>query len=339
MIKIKILYLVLGLIIGYVTHYQIHELSGNINNVFSYACGSIVTMFKLFPSDFPVAQKNFDVVLYSQFKPLILKTSGQHPDYSSIAMTGLLGWQKPHRNNITLKNTDFIFLLPPDALQIRNTWYMVEPFKFNHEFNIKDLSKQYQDNVPVNNTAAYILHNILTVFHQNVFMQTRFAPRGTIATLRAYNSDYMDIVFRCHAEFQLNNPPLLPFWFTPAQFQSRLIISKNISEIKKFKMMVPSNRKLNVDMEWINRENDAMEVDIGYVPEMTVQTPDSMDEKDILWDEEMSLEEAHELLARTMFPFKEVAYLPIEEVIPKLNSQGKLFHCIVLWGALDDQSC
>jgi hypothetical protein len=49
-----------------------------------------------------------------------------------------------------------------------------------------------------------------------------------------------------HAEFQLNTPPYHPFWYTPGQFQGRLIISDNASELIYFQMYVPNEKKLNI---------------------------------------------------------------------------------------------
>ncbi|CAF4372621.1 unnamed protein product, partial [Adineta steineri] len=67
-----------------------------------------------------------------------------------------------------------------------------------------------------------------------------------------------------HAEFQLNTPPYHPFWYTPAQFQGRLIIRDDASEITYFNMYVPNEKRLNVDMEWfVDRggPSASMEVD------------------------------------------------------------------------------
>jgi hypothetical protein len=37
--------------------------------------------------------------------------------------------------------------------------------------------------------------------------------------------------------------------------------------------------------------------------------------------------------------YKQVDYLPFEEAITAAKEETKLIHHIVLWGALDDQSC
>ncbi len=51
---------------------------------------------------------------------------------------------------------------------------------------------------------------------------------------------------RMHAEFQINEPPDLAFWFTPAQFAGRLLITRNGAHVEDFQMFVPADKKLNV---------------------------------------------------------------------------------------------
>ena len=51
---------------------------------------------------------------------------------------------------------------------------------------------------------------------------------------------------RIHAEFQLNEPPLMPFWFTPSQFLGNIVIKRDGSHVESFHVAVPNNRSLNV---------------------------------------------------------------------------------------------
>ena len=52
--------------------------------------------------------------------------------------------------------------------------------------------------------------------------------------------------FRIHAEFQLNEPPFTPMWFTPGQFAGHVTMSKDGKHIYDFHMYVPSDKQLNV---------------------------------------------------------------------------------------------
>ncbi|KAG8143120.1 hypothetical protein E2320_000401 [Naja naja] len=132
-----------------------------------------------------------------------------------------------------------------------------------------------------------------------------------------------------HAEFQLNEPPDFPFWFSPAQFTGYIVFSKDSSHVREFKLFVPNNRSLNVDMEWLYGalESSNMEVDIGYLPQMELEslgpsTPSVIHDEngnvidsregepiqfifeDISWQREISWEEASGKLEVVMYPFK-----------------------------------
>lgn len=59
----------------------------------------------------------------------------------------------------------------------------------------------------------------------------------------------------------------------------------------------------------------------------------------IKWDEEIKASEAKTLLEQAFYPFKNIPYYPFLDAFKKAQSLGKLVHYILLWGALDDQSC
>lgn len=207
-----------------------------------------------------------------------------------------------------------------------------------------------------------VIHRILSMFHPRPFLVTRFPPKGGVAMVRAVSEEFIDIVFRVHAEFQLNEPPYNPFWFTPAQFTGNIIVTKDYKHIVYFNVYVPSDKKLNVDMEWLNgpSEGENMEVDIGYMPlmqanisapsrewkiqhdiEYPVETDSGVQEtvQGIKWLEEIDREGALRQLEVKMYPFKQVRYYNFTETLTKAKEENKLIHSILLWGALDDQSC
>ena len=53
---------------------------------------------------------------------------------------------------------------------------------------------------------------------------------------------------RMHAEFQINEPPNFPFWFSPAQFAGNIVISSDGKHVEDFTLYVPNDKKLNVGM-------------------------------------------------------------------------------------------
>ncbi len=69
---------------------------------------------------------------------------------------------------------------------------------------------------------------------------------------------------------------------------------------------------LTLDMEWIVGKG-GNEVDIGYVPLMraySTQSNSNLDhtdhDKDLSWNQEISLNEASQIIEKKMYPFKEV---------------------------------
>lgn len=82
-------------------------------------------------------------------------------------------------------------------------------------------------------------------------------------------------------------------------------------------------------MEWLNgnSDNGNMEVDIGFMPQMELSStaeslpavtgeedlrekyiaPNASNQREIVWNEEISMEEAERLLEQEMYPFKKVS--------------------------------
>ena len=65
--------------------------------------------------------------------------------------------------------------------------------------------------------------------------------------------------YRLHPEFQLNERPRYPFWFTPASVLGEVVLTKNSSHVHSFHMYVPTEKSTNVDMEWITQISKAAE--------------------------------------------------------------------------------
>ncbi|KAL8220632.1 UNVERIFIED_CONTAM: hypothetical protein K2H54_050944 [Gekko kuhli] len=61
--------------------------------------------------------------------------------------------------------------------------------------------------------------------------------------------------------------------------------------------------------------------------------------EEISWQQEITWEEAAHKLEVAMYPFKKVSYFPFTQAFERAKSESKLVHSILLWGALDDQSC
>lgn len=181
-------------------------------------------------------------------------------------LPGLLQWQKVNHPIHTFGTRNFKIFLPPSGKEIGEPYYVVD----SEYFGRRPHMNVYYPPAPRGNEV--FLHALLSMLHPNIFVNTRFGPRGTLALLRAENEKYYDIVIRLtlslslpflfslfiynvytpfythrsHVEFQLNSEPNYPFWFTPAQFAGRLIISKDSSHIEYFEMKLPTKNALNI---------------------------------------------------------------------------------------------
>lgn len=177
----------------------------------------------------------------------------------------LHAWKTPNQARINVPSKSFSAFMPNEisSIKIGETWNII-PVVTNHYD--EHLSNNRYHPPELKSNKEVLVFKLLQMFHKNVFLYPRFPPTGATMYLRAYNDIYLDILFRIHAEYQINEPPHFPFWFTPSGFNGRLIIAKNLSKVLYFNMFVPHSKRLNVDMEWLNDDNEQnMEVDIGYM--------------------------------------------------------------------------
>uniref|UniRef100_A0A4W4GXB2 Uncharacterized protein n=1 Tax=Electrophorus electricus TaxID=8005 RepID=A0A4W4GXB2_ELEEL len=307
------------------------------------------------------------ITLTAAMQPLLLQTMTKSKDgflgVSHRSLRGLRSWKSPVTPSSTFPASHFRIFLPPKGKgELGEAWWII-PSELNIFTGYLPNNRYHP---PTPRGKEVLIHSLLSMFHPRPFIKSRFAPQGAVACVRAVSDFYYDIVFRIHAEFQLNEVPDFPFWFTPGQFTGHVSLSKDASHVRAFHLYVPNDRSLNVDMEWLYgaSESSSMEVDIGYLPQMELRaagpsTPsvvydeqgnviDSRAEggepvqfvfEEIRWSSEISREEAARRLDVTFYPFKKVPYLPFEEAFSRAEAEKKLVHSIVLWGALDDQSC
>ncbi|KFO78055.1 Selenoprotein N, partial [Cuculus canorus] len=303
----------------------------------------------------------------AKFQPLVMETMTKSKDgflgISHVALSGLRNWTAPATPMSELLARQFKAFLPPkNKLELGDPWWII-PSELNIFTGYLSNNRFYP---PPPKGKEIIIHKLLSMFHPRPFVKTRFAPQGAVACIQAISPFYYTIAFRIHAEFQLNEPPDFPFWFSPGQFTGHIILSKDSSHVREFKLFVPNNRSLNVDMEWLYgaSESSNMEVDIGYLPQMELESTgpsipsvihdengnviDSRDPsgepiqfvfEEITWQQEIPWEEAAQKLEVAMYPFKKVSYLPFTQAFERAKEEKKLVHSILLWGALDDQSC
>uniref|UniRef100_A0A8C0X8T6 EF-hand domain-containing protein n=1 Tax=Castor canadensis TaxID=51338 RepID=A0A8C0X8T6_CASCN len=306
------------------------------------------------------------LTIEARFQPLLPETMTKSKDgflgVSRLALSGLRNWTTAASPSAVFAARNFRPFLPPQGQDLGEPWWII-PSELSVFTGYLSNNRFYP---PPPKGKEVIIHRLLSMFHPRPFVKTRFAPQGAVACLTATSDSYYTVVFRIHAEFQLSEPPDFPFWFSPGQFTGHIILSKDATHIRDFRLFVPNHRSLNVDMEWLYgaSESSGMEVDIGYIPQMELEAMGPsvpsviLDEdgnwidsrlpsgeplqfvfEEIKWQQELSWEEATRRLEVAMYPFKKVTYLPFTEAFDRAKAKNKLVHSILLWGALDDQSC
>lgn len=317
----------------------------------------------------PIADDDEVVTVRSHFQPLVQETMTKDMTEKIIgggldSLAGLQGWTKQNIEWTNLGVAHFKSFFPKkeaDVTNVGNVYFIYKDQASSYGTNFVSSNRYYP---PQLEESLVVIHRLLSMFHPRPFLRNRFPVQGATACVRAYNDEYIDIVFRIHSEFQLNEPPFYPFWFTPGQFTGNLVVTRDQKKIIHFHMYVPTEKRLNVDMEWLNGplEGENMEVDIGFMPQMEVTitapsvplTPDTQHMKDlevpnddtmankvsnIKWTKEITVAEARRNLEVKMYPFKEVEYFNFTNSFERAIEDKKLVHSILLWGALDDQSC
>ncbi|KAM7247810.1 hypothetical protein CapIbe_001763 [Capra ibex] len=297
------------------------------------------------------------LTIEARFQPLLPESMTKSKDgflgVSRLALSGLRNWTTAASPSAVFAARHFRPFLPPRGhVELGEPWWII-PSELSVFTGYLSNNRFYP---PPPKGKEVIIHRLLSMFHPRPFVKTRFAPQGAVACLTAISDFYYTVMFRIHAEFQLSEPPDFPFWFSPGQFTGHIILSKDATHVRDFRLFVPNHRSLNVDMEWLYgaSESSNMEVDIGYIPQMELEAlgpsvPSVILDEDgnlidsrlpsgeplqfvfeeIQWQQELSWEEAARRLEVAMYPFKKVTYLPPAEVQGGLSGRRS-------WKELED---
>ncbi|RKU21796.1 hypothetical protein C6503_04715 [Candidatus Poribacteria bacterium] len=159
---------------------------------------------------------------------------------------------------------------------------------------------------------------------------------GLWACLRAYNNEFVDIVFRIHAEFALPNG-----WFTPSQFAGHLVIDRAREGVVFFQMYVPKGT-LNFDTWWNTGENADRPIwstDIGFCPQMELRIGAEDGVPNTEFIESITPEEAAYKLIRCFYKSQHINWVSLEEALELAPAEQKPIHAISINGPLADESC
>ncbi|KAI3388278.1 hypothetical protein SNEBB_000717 [Seison nebaliae] len=280
------------------------------------------------------------IFLQTDYTPIDLTTMTRDFNYvnANNSLIGLLGWKESYKKSMRIKKDIFSSVFINSlSLNERSVQSIKHDLLKVHTL-FEDDTNSYSDNrhypKKLNDEKEYLIYHLLSAFHPNVHLYGRFTPKGTKYTISSIESsfedrkEYLIISFRCHMEFQLNPLELYEFYFTPAMFIGHLKFERrNINDkwlIQSFYLYLPTKKQLNIDMEWMNDEENG-EVDIGYSNNMKLF---SCEKSEIISEklEEIILK----VLERAMFPFKEVEYYDIKKAV-EMSIEKKLpIHSLLL---------
>jgi hypothetical protein len=160
---------------------------------------------------------------------------------------------------------------------------------------------------------------------------------GTWACLRAVSEQAFEILLRAHAVFELADGVI----YKPAQFEGRLRLARADGALLAFQLELPSrdpNVDVNVPAEYLEagRTIQGFSADIGWVPRMELASGAAPAGA---WTHEVPDEEARLALRRCFYAFAAIDWLPFGEAVLRSRASGKPLHLVLLFGALDDDSC
>ncbi|GCC35642.1 hypothetical protein chiPu_0014129 [Chiloscyllium punctatum] len=183
------------------------------------------------------------LTIEAKFQPLLMETMTKSKDgflgVSHGSLSGLRNWKSAEIPSSIFSSSQFKAFLPhKNKVELGETWWMI-PSELTIFTGYLSNNRFYP---PRPQGREVLIQKLLSMFHPRPFVKTRFAPQGAVACIRAVSDFYYDIVFRIHGEFQLNEPPDYPFWFTPGQFTGHIILSKDASHVRDFQMYVPNDR-------------------------------------------------------------------------------------------------
>ena len=162
-----------------------------------------------------------------------------------------------------------------------------------------------------------------------IFSSRTRRSEGSKACLRAISPDYAEVVFRIHAQFVLNASGIR---LLPSQFAGRLVLNRKEGAVVDFSLYLPP-RNSNIDV------NAFRAADMAFIPRMELSTLSSTPVREIAWETAITEEEARKMLATAFYKFAKIEWSPIEDAVALAKVTNRPIHALVLFGALDDESC
>ncbi len=158
---------------------------------------------------------------------------------------------------------------------------------------------------------------------------------GLWACLRAYNDQHAHIVFRIHAEFQLDDG-----WFTPSHFAGDLIIDRNKQDVVSFRQRVPEGKWF--DVNWKKDKDDPnhyYSTASGVCPNIELYGGLGDFQKETEFTLSITQKEVEKKLIKQFYKSEQIDWVPFEDAVELAQAHQKPIHVLSIDGPLDDEAC
>ena len=237
------------------------------------------------------------ILVNASIAPIEFTTGGFHVDWETLAT---LREVEPRRNYPV---STFRGFLPSEAVTVGEYWEI-------DDVSALQLLKQLAENPSL---QLWVNDEV-----------------GRWATLRAYNEDYAEIVYRIHAAFAL-----VDGYFTPSLFAGTLVVDRHLKELTYFEMSVPQST-LNFDVHKVIDENRAL-TDSGVCRIEMIAGEHATGA--LTYSEEISMKEARLGLAKQCYPAQSIEWVKLDQAEDMAKALDRPIHVVSADGTFMDQSC
>ena len=241
--------------------------------------------------------------------PIAYSGSNFHVEWDTLANLRVAEPEKQYPASI------FCDFLPKEAVSVGTPW------EIEHAGAL-ELLKQLHPNPSLGMRAELPPH--------------KTESQGLWACLRAYDTEFADIVFRIHAQFDLKEG-----WFTPSQFTGHLVIDRIKRSVAFFQMSVPKGT-INFDAKWKGPEGYYTETwitDSGFCPQMELRAGIEDIVRNTEFVESITQAEVEHQLTLCFYKSQHINWVSLEEALEMAPAQQKPIHAISIDGPLLDESC
>lgn len=251
--------------------------------------------------------RDVEVSVKGFIAPIEYSGSNFHVEWDTLANLRVAEREKQYPASI------FCDFLPKEAVSVGTPWQI-------EHAGALELLKQLHPNPSFGMRAELPPH--------------KTESQGLWACLRAYNAEFVDIVFRIHAQFALKDG-----WFTPSQFTGHLVIDRMKRSVAFFQMHVP-NGIINFDTWWKKDPDEEGHItDSGFCPQIELRAGIENIAQNIEFTESITQKEAEHQLTLCFYKSQRINWVSLEEALEMAPAQQKPIHAISIDGPLLDESC